>query len=280
MTNNSKPLLPVNPKGLDDIASALLDGGSPSSNEEEVRPATISNPERRIILPTRTHGSYSYPDIVVDMHRLGYDASVEKAAKELGITAANSGKEKEGHGYVGNINWETALKLNQRLGNFTLNPRQFIDLKELLEAGIDKNKKVYDGKGKALDLKVIRQIYNEITEVREPWRSEWLDAKFLDIGGALRINYGHRLVNGNLTADKSEVLEAYVGENSWIDVNSFNRQGLPTKKSSTQKLYFRYPVNGAVAGFDAYSGGTDLVCSWDPSGTAGCGLGVRAARKK
>ena len=138
--NNLRPLLPVNPQGLDDIASALLDNAPPKDDEENVPPASISNPEKRIILPTRTHGPYSYPDLVVDMNRLAYDATVEKAAKELGIKVKNTGKEQSGHDYIGNINWETALKLNQKLGNVTLNPRQFIDLRELLEAGIDISK--------------------------------------------------------------------------------------------------------------------------------------------
>ncbi len=279
MHNSLRPLLPVNPKGLDDIASALLESTPPEDDVEIIPPASISNPERRIILPTRTHGPYSYPDLVVDMHRLGYDATVERAAKELGITIKNTGKEKDGHEYVGNINWETALKLNQKLGNITLNPRQFIDLRELLEAGIDKSKKVYDGKGKPIAVTVLKQVYNEITEKRDPWRSEWLDARFATYGGSLGIKYDHRLSGGNLTAGKSEVLEAYVGENSWIDVTSFNRQGLPTKKSTTQKLYYWFPVDGSVAGFVAYSGGAGLVCCRNPSYTDG-GLGVRAARKK
>ena len=279
MRNNPKPLLPVNPKGLDDIANALLDNDSPPEDKGKNVPIKISNPEKYIILPTRTHGSYSYPDLIVDMHRLGYDAMVEKAAKELGVTIQNTIGEKDGNQYVGNINWETALKLNQKLGNITLNPRQFIDLRELLEAGIDRNKKVYDGKGRPITVTVLKQVYNEIAEKRDPWRAEWLDARFTKIGGALSINYNHHLSGGNLTAGKSEILEAYLEENSWIDVTSFNKQGLPTRKSSTQKLYYWPPIDGTVARFYADSGWAGLSCGWDPSGTYG-GLGVRACRAK
>src|SRR3989344_4437046 len=117
----------------------------------------------------------------------------------------NSQKEADGTDYIGNMNWNIALTLNNKLGNMTLNPRQFIDFKELLED--------------------------------------------------------------------------HVREDSWIDVTSFNRQGLPTKKAKAQKLYYYSPIAGRVAGFVAYSDWAVLYCDWDPT-DSDSSLGVRPVRKK
>ena len=51
-------------------------------------------------------------------------------------------------------------------------------------------------------------LYNEITQVREPWRGEWLDADFKVKNKQLYINYNHKLdSNGNLVPEKTEELE-------------------------------------------------------------------------
>jgi hypothetical protein len=280
MTDHYRPLIPVDPQGLDDVAAALLNNAPPLVEEGNPSPATrVDNPEHYLILPGRSHGTYSYPDFVVSRHRLSYGPAVEKAARELGITVQNSGTEKDGHQYIGNVDWHTALKLNLQLGNVTLTPRQFIDLKELLEEGMEGKKKVYDGKGKKVDERALTAIYKEIVERRDPWRSEWLDAQFVDNNGSLFIRYNHKNQGNSLVFGTSESLEAHVTENSWIDPASFNRQGLPTRKSRSQKLYFWSLTNGSVARFGADSGGAGLSCDWDPA-VRDDALGVRAARKK
>ena len=251
-----------------------------SARQSTPTPAiNISDPSRYIILPGRKHGSYEYPDFLASMHRLSYDSDVEKAAKQLDFEAANTASEQDGTQYIGNINWEKALKLNAQLGNATLTLRQFIDFKELLEAGIDNKSKVYNGAGKELSASDIHPIYNEIFEVREPWRSESLDASFKDEGNGLLIMYNHLLKNGNLAPDKKEALESHAAQDSWIDAKSFNNQGLPTKKSKAQKLYYWAPMDGRVAGFGADSGWAFLYCYGGPS-YADASLGVRAARAK
>ena len=84
MNPQYRPLVPVNPQGLDDIALALLNE-TPNNDKEErdkpLTPSTIPNREQYIILPTKTHGKYTYPDMLVamDLTHLGktwYDAQV------------------------------------------------------------------------------------------------------------------------------------------------------------------------------------------------------------
>ena len=103
------------------------------------KPRIPENPEalgNYIILPGRIHDSYEYPDLDVGMHRLSYGAEVKQVAKTLGLKLQNTASEENGHRYIGKINWEQALKLNLLLEHLTLNPRQFVDFKELLEEGI------------------------------------------------------------------------------------------------------------------------------------------------
>ena len=290
MNNEYRPLVPVNPQGLDDVALALLnekreddDKKDKDKNQQPTR--AVSNPESYILLPGKTHGTYSYPDLVVSMHRLGYSADVDKAVKWMrqnndwkNLQLKNSQKEADGTDYIGNMNWNIALTLNKKIGNMTLNPRQFIDFKELLEAGIAGKSKVHNGLGKKIDEPLLTAVYNEICEVRDPWRSEWLDAAFSEQNGALYITTDHNLQGYNLKG-RPELLEDHVSEDSWIDVTSFNRQGLPTKKSRAQKLYYYSPVAGRVARFYANSNGASLGCYGNPT-DSNSSLGVRPVRKK
>src|SRR3989338_8588848 len=140
----------------------------------------------------------------------------------------------------------------------TLNPRQFIDFKELLEAGIAGKRKVHNGLGKKIDEPLLTSVYKEICEVRGPWRAEWLDAAFTEQNGALYITADHNLQGYNLKG-RTELLEDHLRKDGWIDVTSFNRQGLPKKKARAQKLHYWSPIAGRVARFYADSGSACLV---------------------
>src|SRR3989344_4585297 len=293
MDNTYRPLVPVNPKDLDSVALALLNGTQSDEDgkedDEEQRnldpTRVVANPGSYIILPGKTHGTYSYPDLVVSMHRLGYNTDVDKTVRWMrqnndwkNLQLQNSQKEADGTDYIGNMNWNIALTLNNKLGNMTLNPRQFIDFKELLESGIAGKSKVHNGLGKKIDEPLLTAVYKEICEVREPWRAEWLDAAFTEQNGALYVTIDHNLQGYNLKG-RTELLEDHVREDSWIDVTSFNRQGLPVEKAKAQKLYYYSPIAGRVAGFVAYSDWAVLYCDWDPT-DSDSSLGVRPVRKK
>ena len=150
----------------------------------------INDLENYIILNGKTHGSYSYPDLLVAMHRLSYDADVEQAAKTLGLSLQNTANKQDGSKYIGKINWEEALKLNLLLGNFTLTPRQFVDFIQLLKSG-----NVYDGRSTKLDSGKVDVILDEITTKRGPWRTEWLDAYFKNVNGQLKPQRNEPLEN-------------------------------------------------------------------------------------
>lgn len=118
-----------------------------------------------------------------------------------------------------------------------------------------------------------QDIYKEITEVRNPWRAEWLDADFKVKNKKLHIN-SEVLDKNTLMEDKQISLEDYL-------FNNHTSQGLPSKKVKSGDLYYWYPRsdNNSVAGFDADSNRAYLVCYWGPSGR-GSNLGVRAAKQR
>jgi hypothetical protein len=125
------------------------------------------------------------------------------------------------------------------------------------------------------------RIFNEITEVRSPWRAEWLDAKFDE----KKIYFNHGIVNGEVNAMNSETLDRETlmeDKEQGIDLEYWlknsTKQGLPNKNCDEGSLWYLYPRDGAVAGFLANEGGTDLGCGRDPTDSVGS-LGVRAVRR-
>lgn len=126
-----------------------------------------------------------------------------------------------------------------------------------------------------------QDIYNEITEVRSPWRSEWLDAYFESKGGVLGVASEMHILTQNKL--KSEKLESYLNQDKtpgidledWI--NNPTKQGLPQSNYKDGSLHYWKPKSTRVARFVVGSGSAGLDCDWDPSGQV-VGLGVRAVR--
>ncbi len=272
-----KPLIPVNLKGLEALANELL---SPVKTDKEtqnsVTPPTLKNPASYIFLPERTHGSYSYPNTWVSKKRLGFNKDVEEIAKKLNLTVQNTAKEKDGHDYIGSINHKQSLDINEALGNITLTQRQYIDLFLLLKSG-----NVLDGNTARVSKSDIESILDEMLGKRDPGRSEWTSNKFKDVRGTLNIIYP--VFKGGKWQEVTEPLEHYVKESCYVDLASFNRQGMPTRKSTIQKykfgenIYYYPPVDCAVAWFYAVSDGAWLSCGRGPSNSY-TGLGVRPSR--
>lgn len=136
----------------------------------------------------------------------------------------------------------------------------------------------------------IEHILDEVLTVREPWRSEWLDAKFEVVnktlklfGGKTLIHYDHRFSNGQLKAGKSEPLDDYLATDKkpgislddWLE--NANKHGLPKPDVKSGELYFWHPRDGRVAMFFADSGGAFLDCVSVPAVSSGR-LGVRVAK--
>ena len=244
------------------------------------------NLEDYIVLEGKQHGSYSYPDLYVAQHRLSLTPEIETSARTLNLQIQNTAQELTGNHYIGNINWEQALKLNLKANNTTLTLRQAADLIYLILDGIEGKRKVYNGKGQELNKDKLVQTYNELFEIRDPWRGEWLDADFKVHNSVLHINYEHKLdANGNLKPQRTEPLEYCLMEDkrvdirSWIENSTF--QGFPTKKVKEGIFNYWYPRsdNNSVAWFVAGSGWAFLVCDWVP-GVSIPALGVRAVKLK
>jgi hypothetical protein len=128
-------------------------------------------------------------------------------------------------------------------------------------------------------IKNSEKILDEVYTVREPWRSEWLDANFgADSRGPI-VTYHSFDKNGNI-AKNTEALENYLDQDktpgidldSWL--NNHTKQGLPKYSCKSGKLYYWSPVSEYVARFYADSDRAGLVCGRNPD-SRGAGLGVR-----
>ena len=159
-------------------------------------------------------------------------------------------------------NWYDAHKLLHQENARMLTLREFADFLLLLRSGDEE----------------LRRIYNEIAEVRDPWRAEWLDADFKVINEILHINYNHRTVNAELKPQNSEPLENCLMKDCLVDLGSFNRQGLPAREGSDFNYWFPISDNNSVAGFIACSVWAILYCVGYPRSSYSA-LGVRLARR-
>jgi len=131
-----------------------------------------------------------------------------------------------------------------------------------------------------------KQIYDEITEVRNPWRAEWLDAKFHRKGNKLWVAYNHIVdSNDNLVAQENEKLEGHLMQDKcpgisleyWL--NNPTKQGLPPEDAKQGDFWYWYPRDGTVARFFTASHGTYLNGSADP-GESSSEIGVFACAEK
>ena len=131
-----------------------------------------------------------------------------------------------------------------------------------------------------------KEIYDEITEVKSPWRAEWLDADFKTKGKNLIVNY-HIFENGKII-QKSAVLDENtlmkdktpgISIDDWL--SNSTPQGLPSENIKLGDLFYWYPRsdNNSVARFNVDDGRACLSCYRDPS-YGSDSLGVRAARLK
>ena len=217
-------------------------------------------------------GKSKYPNLFVSMHRLGFNREVEKASKRFNLSLKNTAKEQDGTNYIGDINHEQALNINTKLNGLTLPPLYFADLLYQLIETIKGKRKTYDGNRKEISSEQLNSFYNEITEVRAPWRGEHLHAEF----GKNTITY-HKFVDGKFV-EVTEELEDCLMQDRLIDMNDWLRnptsQGLPRKKCKEGKLSYWFPREGAVARFFANSDWAGLDCFRDPR-DSGAEFGVR-----
>lgn len=226
-----------------------------------------------IILEGKVHGINEYPDLLIPKYRLGLDKEVEVAGKSLGLNLKNTAKELNGKEYIGEINQNNALDLIIELKGLTLNIKQFKDYLNLLKNG----NKVYDGRGKLASSMECLNLFNEITEKRNPWRGEYLNARFeqkndglYSLSKYLKENKEIKL-NNYLKSDKCPGISL----DDWLSSNESH--GLPKSDIQNGDLYYFSPRDKSIARFYADSDWVSLICNWDPS-DSGPALGVRRAK--
>jgi len=220
--------------------------------------ANITGKDQYIILEGRQHGNYSYPDILVAMDRTHQ-----------------------------NTNWSQAWDALRNEDAFMLTIRQYVDFLNVLKSG-----KAYDGNGTQIPDSRLTELFNDITQIKSPWRREWLDAKFKNVSAGrtlgvipkneLHISY-HVLDNGGQRETSEKLDDCLMGDktpgismNYWL-ANATD-QGLPQKNNDSGQLYYWHPRNGRVARFGASSGRAGLNCGGDPDDRY-ASLGVRAVRR-
>ncbi|MDP1728668.1 MAG: hypothetical protein Q8L27_00510, partial [archaeon] len=142
---------------------------TPEVQEEQeaqriITPSEIKNPEDYLLLEGKNEKNYSYADTFVSKQT-----------------------------YHKNKNWRECHELLQKDNAYMLTIKQFADFLSLIKSG-----KAYDGAGKKINSKELEKIFLEITEVRDPYSAEWLDADFKVKSGKLHINYNHDVSKRNL----------------------------------------------------------------------------------
>ena len=257
MENRTRPLIPVNPENLDDVASGLL-SGIPQGEGEQSKVSfpnnvNVVNPEKYIFLPAKNYsGNQSYTNTLLSLDRL------------------HNGK-----------NWFDAHKLLAAEGAYMPTIRQFVDFVKLLKSGSALN-----GKGKPIDKAIINSTLDDIFKLGN-YGGRWLDADFKVVGNVLNMNYGHRVDGSGLKYKHSEQLisstlmsdrKPGIDLTDWI--SRATNQGLPSQDAIQGDIWYYKPLadNNSVARFGADSGGAGLVCNGVPSYTDSS-LGVHAARK-
>jgi hypothetical protein len=227
---------------------------SPTTTEKPTPATGVESPESYLVLPSNTHGSYSYPDLLVSKDR----------------------RHK-------NSNWNQAHKALSKEDSFMLTIRQFVDLLALLKS----SNPLYDGRGNPLHKDRVEELYADITEVRDPYRAEWLDAKFTETGrirSKWELTY-HKIKPDGTSEEVIEQLQECLMDDKTpgIDLdyllNNATDQGLPPKNNSEGSLYYWHPRKERVARFRADSDWAFLDCNWDPL-YSNSELGVRAAKIK
>jgi len=130
------------------------------------------------------------------------------------------------------------------------------------------------------------RVYNEITEKRDPWREEHLDAKFYLKDDELWVAYNRILDSkDNLVAQENEKLEGHLMQDKtpgisleyWL--NNPTKQGLPPADAKQGNLRYWCPSDGDVTSFNVDVDGAALDCNMNPFYSTS-ELGVRAVKTR
>jgi len=130
-----------------------------------------------------------------------------------------------------------------------------------------------------------QELYKDITEVRYPYRAEWLNARFKEREDGMYIISEDALIKGKyedqeIKLDNCLMQDGYTSRCISLDeyLNSTTPHGLPPANIPNGNLNYWYPGDKSVAGFRSDSDWAGLYCGRDPGGSDPA-LGVFGARK-
>ncbi len=222
-----------------------------------------------ILLPQNNE----HPDLIIAKNRLSYNTEVEQAAKKLSLNLKNNSQD-----YIGNINFDQSHNLLEELGSFMLNPKLFTEFLKLLKSG-----NAIDGNKNKINSNELETILKGITELRDPFRREWLDHKYSQSKNKLLVTYhkfdsSGKLIKVTEALDSDTLMEDKTPGMDLEDwINNRTSQGLPKSNVSDGSLYFLKPTEESVTRFDAYADWAVLFCNRDPL-TWSASLGVREVK--
>ncbi|MBS3146737.1 hypothetical protein J4471_03500 [Candidatus Woesearchaeota archaeon] len=230
--------------------------GVRTSHKTRLQDPTYYDNGLYLLLPETSEHS----DILVGQTRLVYTSNKEPTMKSLNINPQNNDNRDPLYqdGYLGNINNQQALELNNYQWGFTLNPILFVEFLNILKSGNALNEN-----NKKVDPRRIEAILDDILEARDPSRAEWLNSRY-EIKKENKKIYYMKFIKGSLLAVEEELDKDTLMEDKQINLDDWLRnptsQGLPRKNAKTGEFNYWYPRNGVVAGFGASSGRAYLDC--------------------
>jgi hypothetical protein len=262
MENKSRPLIPVDTTGLDDVASALLESslrGRESEVQEQGQPGNI-------------------PTVI---NRADY---IKVPRKGILISKRELYKGKQFR-----YNWEKSIFILQENGLYMPSPEIFMTHFMNVKQAAEGKTNLEDGNGNRLSRDEAGSLWSYLSSTnRNQFNGEicwtWLDALFKkDKSGKMYMETDHRAVKQGsklILQGRDATLASHLSQDTWAEL-SFTPQGLANKVSQQTSyaqgtnIYFWQPVDNRVAGFGAGSGGAVLFCGRNPT-SSGSSLGVFA----
>ena len=236
MSKDIKPLIPVNPHGLDDVAKSLLESSTQLADPVSLNVRANINKSDYVRIP-------------------GKNILIRKEEIFRGK------------------NWtDTHYELSEN-GLFMPSPSIFIPYFLNVKNASEGKLKLYDGNNHEFPRNDVENIWKYLTNEHRNGCWAWLDSLFTLENNAWYIEQDHRAVvkgkNKELQGTKSQ-LEQCLREDAYVNLD-FNKQGLPKTKSSNQKysqgnnIYYWHPRDKFFARFYAYSGMASLDCYRSPA---------------
>ena len=108
----------------------------------------------------------------------------------------------------------------------------------------------------------LQTLYDEIAQVKSPWRANWLDAYFEKRKDGLYVLTGNKTKPEKMEACLMSDKTPGINLESWL--SNATSQGLPKPEISDGDLYYWHPLENRVARFSAGSDWADLDCNWGP----------------